>query len=160
MNWYIKVLRNYAVFEGRARRKEYWFFVLFNAIALTILGIIDSMLWGGVTESLIFSFNGDHTNFSWRSRFTDDWEILSNIYALGVLIPSIAVGIRRLHDTNHSGWWLLFVFVPIAGWLVLFIFMVTAGDTGKNRFGPDPKKESPPPGLFAATPPAKAKKRG
>lgn len=121
MNWYFKVIRNYAVFGGRARRKEYWFFILFSAIASFILMMLDVILW--------------------------DWQILHTIYALTLFIPSTAVAIRRLHDTNHSGWWYLLIFVPIIGWLVMLIFMVINGDPGKNRFGPDPKK-SPPPGKY------------
>jgi uncharacterized membrane protein YhaH (DUF805 family) len=106
MSYYLKVLKNYAVFSGRARRSEYWLFVLFNTIVGVILGII----------GVIFG----------------DMGRLLNLYQLAVLIPAIAVGIRRMHDTNHRGWWLL---VPI----VNLIFAVRDSDSGDNRFGPNPK---------------------
>ena len=108
MNWYLEVLKKYAVFTGRARRQEYWMFVLINIIIAIALGFI-----GG--------FLGIHN-------------VLGTIYQLAVLVPSIAVGVRRMHDTDHSGWWLL---LPI----VNLIFAVTAGQQGENRFGSDPKAE-------------------
>jgi uncharacterized membrane protein YhaH (DUF805 family) len=112
MNWYIEVLKKYAVFSGRARRREYWYFVLFNIIIMIILTIIDQVI---------------------------DSAILSTIYSLGVIIPSIAVGVRRLHDTNRTGWWLLIGLIPIIGWIVLLIFMVQDSQKGENQYGPNPK---------------------
>jgi uncharacterized membrane protein YhaH (DUF805 family) len=106
MSWYLEVLKKYAVFSGRARRKEYWMFVLFSLIIAIVLGIID------------------------RAVFNQ--QILGTIYALAVLIPSIAVGIRRMHDTGHSGWWLL---LPI----VNLIFAIQEGNSGENQYGPNPK---------------------
>jgi uncharacterized membrane protein YhaH (DUF805 family) len=84
MTWYLEVLKKYAVFKGRARRKEYWYFVLFNTLITIVLGIID-----GVT-GLVSAEAGIG--------------LLSGLYTLAVLIPSIAVSVRRLHDTNRSGW--------------------------------------------------------
>jgi uncharacterized membrane protein YhaH (DUF805 family) len=115
MNWYVQVLKKYAVFEGRARRKEYWMFFLFNFLIAIILGIVEGIL----------GFDPD----SKRS-------VLGSIYQLAVLIPSIAVAIRRMHDTDHSGWWIL---VPI----VNLVFTLTEGTRGDNRFGPDPKTSQP-----------------
>jgi uncharacterized membrane protein YhaH (DUF805 family) len=112
MNWYIEVLKKYAVFSGRARRKEYWYFVLFNLIIMIILTIIDLAI---------------------------DSSILSTLYSLAVLIPSIAVDVRRLHDTNRTGWWLLIGLIPIIGWIVLIIFMVQDSQKGENQYGPNPK---------------------
>jgi uncharacterized membrane protein YhaH (DUF805 family) len=112
MNWYLEVLKKYAVFSGRARRKEYWYFVLFNLIIVIILSIIDQVIGSAV---------------------------LSTIYSLGVLIPSIAVAIRRLHDTNRTGWWLLIWLIPIIGWIVFIIFMVLDSQKGENQYGPNPK---------------------
>ena len=106
MNWYIEVLKKYAVFSGRARRKEYWMFFLINIIISFVLGFVEGLLGGQ--------------------------GIIGNIYSLAVLIPGIAVGVRRMHDADHSGWWLLF---PI----VNFVFAVTEGTRGDNRFGSDPK---------------------
>ena len=111
MSWYLAVLKKYAVFSGRARRKEYWMFFLFNLIIAFGLGIIEGVL-GIAAES--------------------DQSILTTIYQLAILIPSIAVGVRRMHDTDHSGWWLL---LPI----VNLVFACTEGTRGDNRFGADPK---------------------
>jgi uncharacterized membrane protein YhaH (DUF805 family) len=110
-SWYMIVMKKYAVFEGRARRKEYWMFFLCNFLIGIVLGVIE--------------------------QATGLQGILSNIYNLAVFIPSIAVGIRRMHDSDHSGWWFI---VPIAG----LIFLFYDGTRGENRFGPDPK-EAPAP---------------
>jgi uncharacterized membrane protein YhaH (DUF805 family) len=111
MQWYMQVWKKYAVFTGRAHRTEYWMFVLFNLIISIGLALVEVML-----------MQVTNTNQS----------ILSNIYSLAVLIPSVAVGIRRMHDTDRSGWW---VIVPIAN----IVFAATEGTRGDNRFGPDPK---------------------
>ncbi len=119
MNWYLGVLKKYAVFDGRARRKEYWFFALFNLIAMIILSMVDATIGTYDMES--------------------GFGVLSTIYGLAVLLPSIGVGIRRLHDTDRSGWWLLIAFVPLIGGIVLLIFAVLDSTPGDNRFGPNPK---------------------
>jgi len=113
MNWYLEVLKKYAVFRGRARRKEYWYFVLFNTIINIVLSGIDSVTTG--------------------------IGLLAGLYTLAVLIPSIAVSIRRLHDTDRSGWWILIALIPIIGWIVLLIFMVQDGKPGENQYGLNPK---------------------
>lgn len=117
MNWYLAVLKKYAEFNGRARRKEYWFFFLFNFIAAVVLGFI-----------------GELTGLS----------ILGTIYALAILLPAIGVTIRRLHDTDRTGWWILIGFVPIIGFIVLLIFMILPGTVGANQYGPDPLQEPEP----------------
>ncbi|MGL6311069.1 DUF805 domain-containing protein [Aeromonas sp. 95A] len=114
MNWYISVLKQYAVFSGRARRTEYWMFVLCNVIVMLLLGMVDKLIGG-------------------------DNELISSIYSLAVLLPSLAVASRRLHDTDRSAWWLLLGLIPIIGTLVLIYFMVCNGQKGPNRFGDDPK---------------------
>jgi uncharacterized membrane protein YhaH (DUF805 family) len=118
MNWYIEVLKKYAVFSGRARRKEYWMFVLISTIISIVLSALDAALgltrMGGVGP-------------------------LDGIYSLAVLIPSIAVSIRRLHDTNRSGWWLLINMIPVIGWIIYFVFLVSDSDPGTNEYGPNPK---------------------
>lgn len=119
MNWYLKVLKNYAVFRGRARRKEYWYFILFNFIISLALLAVDYGL----------GFFDPETGLS----------PLEGIYSLAVLLPALAVSVRRLHDTEHSGWWLLIGFIPIVGALVLLVFFVQDGTPGDNRFGPNPK---------------------
>jgi uncharacterized membrane protein YhaH (DUF805 family) len=105
MKYYLKVLQNYATFSGRARRSEYWYFFLFNVIIAIVLGIVSGMM--GTT-------------------------ILSNIYSLAVLIPGIAVGVRRMHDVGKSGWFLL---IPIYN----LILACTDGTQGDNEYGTDPK---------------------
>ena len=119
MHYYLEVLKKYAVFKGRARRKEYWMFVLFNLIFGFVLGIIEVVL-GIAIES--------------------DISVLSTLYGLAVMIPAIAVSVRRLHDTNHSGWWFLISLVPLIGGVVLFIFMVQDSQPGENQYGPNPKE--------------------
>lgn len=114
MNWYLKVLQNYAVFSGRARRKEYWYFVLFNLIVTMILAIIDGLI---------------HTSFSQQYGI----DLLPTLYSLAVLIPSLAVSARRLHDTGRSAWWLLLMFIPIIGAIILLVFTVLdSGQTPMN----------------------------
>ena len=120
MNWYIEVLKKYAVFSGRARRKEYWFFVLFNIIISIVLAVID-----GVTGT----FNEEA-----------GMGLLGGIYALAILIPGIAVSIRRLHDTDRSAWWLLIGLIPLIGAIVLVVFMVQDSKPGRNQFGGNPKE--------------------
>jgi len=113
MNYYLSVLKKYAVFSGRAQRAEYWYFVLFNMIISIVLGIIDGVIGSG--------------------------GILGAIYPLAVLIPSIAVSVRRLHDTNHSGWWLLISLLPLIGAIILLVFLVRDSQPGQNQYGPNPK---------------------
>ena len=107
-----EALKKYAVFAGRARRKEYWLFILLYFICYMIAFFIDAVL-----GTLI---------------------IFTAIVTLGLLIPLISVGVRRLHDTDRSGWWYLLGFVPFAN-IVLLIFFFLDGTPGENRFGPDPK---------------------
>ncbi|MCF6440511.1 DUF805 domain-containing protein [Pseudoalteromonas luteoviolacea] len=115
MEWYISVLKNYAVFEGRARRKEYWMFILFHTIATVILTLVDGLLG---------------TSF------------LSIIYALAVFIPSLALSVRRLHDTGRSGWWMLIALIPIIGTLALLVFVILEGEESENQYGLNPKGAS------------------
>jgi uncharacterized membrane protein YhaH (DUF805 family) len=119
MNWYLAALKKYVDFSGRARRKEYWFFVLFNIIISIVLTICDVV---------IGTYNG-----------ASGIGILSGIYALAVLLPGIAVTIRRLHDTGRSGWWILIILVPFVGWIVLLIFMLLDSHPATNAYGPSPK---------------------
>lgn len=119
MNWYIQVLKKYADFGGRARRKEYWFFILFNLIISIVLAVID-----GVTGSFSAELG---------------MGLLGGIYMLAVLIPSIAVGVRRLHDTDRTGWWLLIVLIPLIGPIVFIIFAVQDSKAEENQYGPNPK---------------------
>lgn len=114
MNWYIDCWKKYATFSGRARRKEYWMFVLFNLLASILANVLDGIVGVG-------------------------WPVVSALYLLAVLLPSWAVFVRRLHDTDHSGWWLLFAFVPVIGTIWLFVLLIRNGSEGTNRYGADPK---------------------
>lgn len=113
MHWYLKVLQSYAVFRGRAQRAEYWFFFLFNLLISIGLAVIDAVLATAGALGLI--------------------------YALAVLIPGVAVTIRRLHDTGRSGWWLLIALVPVVGAIALLVFMALDSEPGPNDHGPNPK---------------------
>ncbi|WP_416191706.1 DUF805 domain-containing protein [Neisseria sp. CCUG12390] len=121
MSWYLKVLKNYAGFGGRARRKEFWMFTLVNVIIAFVLGMVDAVLGTFDPETGI--------------------GLLGAVYALAVLLPSIAVTTRRLHDTNRSGWWQLLYFIPLIGVLVVLIFTLLEGTPGDNHFGADPKAD-------------------
>ena len=120
MKWFLEVLtQKYATFEGRARRKEYWYFILFYCIALFVLMVVDVL----------------------AGTFNEEAEIglFSGLFVLATIVPSIAVTVRRLHDTDRSGWWFLISFVPLVGALVLLVFMVLDSTPGANRFGENPK---------------------
>lgn len=114
MNWYLEVLKKYAVFNGRARRAEYWMFFLFNLIIAFVLGFVEGLVGGP--------------------------GVIGLLYSLAVLIPGIAVSARRLHDTDRSGWWLLIAFVPLIGAIVLLVFMIQDSQSGQNRYGANPKE--------------------
>lgn len=112
MNYYINAFKNYVNFKGRARRKEYWMFVLFNFIVAFVLGIIDGLI--GIT-------------------------VLSTIYSLAVIIPSLALCFRRLHDIGKSGAWILIGLIPLVGEIILLVFFCTDSQAGENQYGPNPK---------------------
>ena len=123
MNWYLTVLKKYAEFSGRARRKEYWMFALMNFLISILISIVGAVI--GDTNGLIAVS-------------------LSGVYALFIFIPSLAVTVRRLHDTNKSGWWILITLVPLIGGLVLLIFMIMDSDPNTNAYGANPKSAPEP----------------
>lgn len=110
---------NYANFSGRARRKEYWMFVLFYIIAFVVLSVIDGVIGTFSQEAGI--------------------GVLSGLFALASFLPAISIAARRLHDINKSGWWQLLAIIPLIGGLVLFIFYIMDSNPGENRFGANPK---------------------
>jgi uncharacterized membrane protein YhaH (DUF805 family) len=120
MKWFLDALKNkYATFEGRARRQEYWYFMLFYVLAVVALAIIDNVIGMFNQEAGI--------------------GLLSAIFILATFVPTLAVTVRRLHDTDRSGWWILLEFIPIVGGLILLVFTLLDSQPGANRFGPNPK---------------------
>jgi uncharacterized membrane protein YhaH (DUF805 family) len=113
MEWYLLVLKKYAVFNGRARRKEYWMFALFNMIIAAVLLVVDKILG---TSNIFYS-----------------------LYCLATLIPSIAVAVRRLHDVGKSGFWYFIALIPLIGWIWLLVLLCMEGQHGQNSYGEDPK---------------------
>lgn len=122
MNWYMDALNKYAVFSGRARRKEYWYFVLLNFIVSIALSIIDLIIGTFSHEAGI--------------------GLLGGIFALIMLIPRLAVTARRLHDTGRSGWWCLIALIPLIGSITLLVFTVQDSEPGQNQYGVNPKEAS------------------
>lgn len=120
MNWYLKVLKQYADFIGRARRKEYWMFVLFNMIFSVIAMILDNIL-GIAMEGIGYG-------------------PLYGIYLLAIILPSLAVAVRRLHDIGKSGWMILISLIPLIGGIWLLVLLVTDSNPGDNQYGPNPKE--------------------
>ena len=120
MNWFlVAVKEKYADFSGRARRREYWFFLLVYLLINIALLVVDNLLGWFDADSGV--------------------GVLSGIFTLALLIPSLSVAVRRLHDTDRSGWWLLIGLIPLIGGIVLLVFFVQDSQTGANRFGPNPK---------------------
>jgi uncharacterized membrane protein YhaH (DUF805 family) len=119
MSWFLVVLRQYATFRGRARRREYWMYLLV-CLGLYLLLMLADVLTG--TYDL-----------------ETEGGLLSGLFILGTLLPSLAVTVRRLHDTDRSAWWLLISLIPLVGQALLLYFLIQEGDEGANEFGPDPK---------------------
>ncbi|USQ89580.1 DUF805 domain-containing protein [Streptomyces phaeoluteigriseus] len=122
MSWYFKVLGRYAVFSGRARRTEYWMFTLVTTVVYLALSFADD-------------------------RVGSDWPSLS--YTAVTLLPSLAVTVRRLHDTDRSGWWVLIGVIPCAGLIAMLVLTAGEPTPGRNKYGPNPKEV---PFLTDATP--------
>lgn len=117
------VLGKYATFSGRAIRSEFWWWTLAVFIANMILGVIDAFLFGSGPGSV---------------------GVLGAIFSLAVLLPGLAVSVRRLHDLDKSGWWLLIILVPLLGFLLLLYWFVQRGTVGENQYGSDPLEGSEP----------------
>jgi uncharacterized membrane protein YhaH (DUF805 family) len=110
--------RKYVDFSGRASRSEYWWWVVFAILVGVVAGVLDAVLFPGSRRS--GAYGG----------------VLQAIAGLALLLPGLAVGVRRLHDTDRSGWWYLIIVIPLIGWIILIIFLASAGTSGVNRFGP------------------------
>jgi uncharacterized membrane protein YhaH (DUF805 family) len=120
MNWYLKVLKQFADFSGRARRQEYWMFVLFNILFAIMAVVLDNIL-GTTIDPL--PYGGFYLG-----------------YVLILFIPGLAVAVRRLHDIGKSGWMLLVAFIPFIGAIWLLVLFATAGTPGTNEYGINPKE--------------------
>ena len=136
MEWMLMPYRRYAEFSGRSRRKEYWMFYLLIVIFLTVLSVIMSM--GAPTVDPLTG------QVSGGGMMTTVGGGLLLLFGVGTIIPSLAVSIRRMHDQDKSGWFLLLALIPLLGGLVVLVFMCLEGTKGPNRFGPDPKGEADP----------------
>jgi uncharacterized membrane protein YhaH (DUF805 family) len=124
MDWMLMPLKRYGDFSGRSRRKEYWMFALLNMMVIIFLMLLG---FAGISQS------GDLGTLSIIAI------ALGAIWVLGTFIPGLAVQVRRFHDQNKSGWFVLLGLIPYIGGLIILIFMVLDGTAGQNRFGPDPK---------------------
>jgi len=130
MKWFLDALRSkYATFTGRARRKEYWYYLLFYLLSIFVLTFLDVVI----------------------GTYSEEAEVglLGGLFVLATIVPSIAVAVRRLHDTDRSGWWVLLNLIPIIGGIVLLVFTLLDSQPGANRFGPNPKGV-----MGAGTPPS------
>lgn len=123
MNWYLEVLRKYVVFDGRAHRTEFWMFTLISVVISIVLALIDVAI----------------------GTYGAGGGVLQGIYGLAVLLPSLAVGVRRLHDIDRSGWWLLLGLIPLVGIIILIVWWAQEGDAGSNQYGPNPWGATPQP---------------
>ncbi len=119
MHWYTDVLRRYTDFGGRADRPEFWWFALINLIVSVVIWVAGIALFGLATG-----------------------ELLAVVYGLATLLPVLGVAIRRLHDTNKSGWWIVVDLVPFVGGIILIVLLAIAGTPGPNRFGPQPDRRA------------------
>lgn len=126
MKWYFQALRKYAVFRGRAGRKEWWMFgLIYLAVLFALKGI----------DILVGTFDSDSGLGLMRG-----FGVLSGLYVIGTIIPTIAVSVRRLHDTNRSGWWYFIIFIPLFGIAQLLLWMAQKGRSDDNRYGAPPQE--------------------
>ncbi|WP_137181828.1 DUF805 domain-containing protein [Roseomonas sp. AR75] len=127
-------LNKYGTFTGRARRSEFWFFWLFNVLVQSASSILDAIVFSEIQP-------------------------ITALTSLALLLPGLAVAVRRLHDNGRSGWWILIGLVPLVGWIVLLVWYLSRGGDGPNRFGPDPRDASGP-GWGAPPPPSMPRSGG
>ena len=123
MNYYLKVLRQYVDFKGRARRAEYWNFVLFSTLLSIVLLLVDTYVLG-------------------TNPMAGESGIIGNLYSLAVFLPSLGVLVRRLHDVGKSGWFFLIVLIPLIGAIWLLVLLFKDSEQGENKWGPNPKEDS------------------
>lgn len=116
MKYWLECWKKYAVFSGRARRKEYWMFVLFNFIISFLVGLVLGVV--GAPEAAL---------------------VMSGLYTLVAFLPGLAAACRRLHDTGRSGWWILITLIPYIGFIIFLVFMCLDSQPGGNAYGDNPK---------------------
>ena len=132
MEWMILPLKRYLQVSGRSRRMEFWMFILLRVGVGFVATLLDHFLGYGRAASVITP-----TSLSVQSFSSGPIATLASLF---FLIPSFTVAVRRLHDTDRSGWWLLLILVPLLGWIALIVFYCLDGTAGPNRFGIDPKQ--------------------
>jgi uncharacterized membrane protein YhaH (DUF805 family) len=121
MNWWLTAIKKYADFSGRARRTEYWMFVLFNVIFAIVAIVLDNFL-GTASEEVGYG-------------------LFYGLFSLAIILPTWAVTVRRLHDVGKSGWWIFISLIPLIGGIWLFVLTLTDSDSGDNQYGPNPKMD-------------------
>jgi len=124
LNYYLDGLQKYAIFEGRAQRAAYWYFVLLNLIISLAIGIVEVMV--GIADA------------------ETAYGPVSALYSLFIFLPATALLARRLHDVGRSGWWILLMLIPIIGFFVLLFWTIQDSEPGDNRYGPNPKAAPQP----------------
>ena len=130
MGWYLQTFKRFSDFRGRSRRRELWPFLAVNTVLYAVGAALDSALGlGGVTTNTA-------PGFVW---FSYSPGLVATVVGLVLLVPSLAVEARRLHDTGRTHWWLLLLIIPVLGWLVLIVFWALDGERRDNAYGPDPK---------------------
>jgi uncharacterized membrane protein YhaH (DUF805 family) len=130
LNWMLLPYRRYAEFNGRSRRREYWSFVLFYVLVFFVLNALF-----GTND-----WTRSPTGFGYGSVLAGGGGIVGGLFALFTFVPALAVGVRRLHDQDRSGWLLLLSLIPLLGGFALLVLMCLSGTNGSNRYGPDPKQ--------------------
>ena len=120
LNWFLDAIKKYAVFSGRAGRKEYWSFFFVYLIISIFTSVLDIIIG----------------KFDMKSGLGP----ISGAFYLATLLPALGIAIRRFHDTGRSGWWVLIIFVPIVGLIIYIVLLARAGDTGENNYGPVPSQ--------------------
>jgi uncharacterized membrane protein YhaH (DUF805 family) len=142
MHYYFRALKKYADFKGRARRKEFWFFMLWSTIIYFVLGIIDAI---GGFQVVLYTFPAPTINTETGTETTQlppfQLGILWMLYCIAIIIPTIAISVRRLHDINRTGWLYLLILVCFLGSLALIVLYIIPGTKGENKYGPDPIQE-------------------
>ena len=134
MSILLQPYKRFFEFSGRSRRKEYWLYILVFYVMMFVLAFVDAALGlGGTSQTALDTTEG------FSASASAEGGVLTAIWAIGNIIPLLACGIRRLHDTDRSGWWILISLIPLIGTIWLIVLMCLDGTSGRNRFGPDPK---------------------